>query len=270
MGRPKGSRQSPEARAKVSRALKGRTKTPEHKAKLSASMKGRKHPAGTWRLTEAQRQAIRIRVQSPEFRKMVGDFHRGRKRPPETGRRMSEAQKGLPKTPEHAEKCRNNGRKHQQHTEAAKAKIREASIRYWATHKPSGGAVSSLEKFVLDCLSRGTLPYEPQGFIPGFDAVSGHAKHWDIILPTKNIAIEIDGRHWHSSRNPNWNPVKEQLYDLIANELGWQVKRIPETVIIASKVFQSWYRANYKKCYPNTRRYLRPPTFAELECYPSK
>ena len=83
-----GPMDSPEARAKVSAALKGRKKSPESIAKMAATKTGTRRSA--------------------ESRARQSATMTGMKRPPEFGAAVSAALKGLKKSPEHIEKMRAN------------------------------------------------------------------------------------------------------------------------------------------------------------------
>jgi hypothetical protein len=101
-GTRNGMINSPDARAKVSAALKGRKHSPEHRANNSASKKGRP----IWSIEARARMSItrtgrKLHPHSIETRAKISAAKMGHIHSPETRARMSAAHKGRKKSPEH-------------------------------------------------------------------------------------------------------------------------------------------------------------------------
>lgn len=128
---------SAEARAKVSRALKGRIITPEARAKLSAHKTGVKLSPETCAKMSASRTGKKL---SPETIAKVAEANRGKRRTPEQVSAMRERLTGRKLSPEHVAKLlpilanasRFRGKEHSRETRDRMAAVCAARREYKA------------------------------------------------------------------------------------------------------------------------------------------
>lgn len=82
------------------------------------------------------------------------------------------------------------------------------------------GRISKLEKWVCDKLTQAGLNFESQYKI-GVYLI-------DIAFPDLKIAVEVDGRYWHSMAK---TMMRDRRKDYYLQEQGWQIYRLRERFI---------------------------------------
>ena len=148
----------------------------------------------------------------------------------ERNNKIREYQTGRPKSPEHAEKCRENGRK-----EENKEKIRQSI--YKRINEGKFNLSSNLEKeFIETYIEPLNLEFKTQYYIKDIK------QYCDIYIPSKNLIIECDGSFWHSDprlfpEGPRYDyQIKKVEKDKIKNVYllnnGYNLLRIWEYDII--------------------------------------
>jgi len=80
---------------------------------------------------------------------------------------------------------------------------------------------TSLEQIVKDYLDKNNVNYEPQ-----FPTSTGFVI--DFAIPSKMIAIEVDGYNWHTSKKAL---KKQRFRDYQLRRSGWTIIHIPEEEI---------------------------------------
>jgi hypothetical protein len=105
----------------------------------------------------------------------------------ERNNKISKALKGIPKSPEHAEKCRENG-KSENSIAANRKKMHERLM--------SGEfslSSNAEKKFVKDCIEPLGIEYTTQHYIK-------EIRHYcDVFIPKRNIIVEFQGDYWHGN-----------------------------------------------------------------------
>lgn len=130
---------------------------------------------------------------------------------PERNKKISLKLKGVPKSPEHALKCKQNGS-----SDYAKSQISKSLKE--RIKKQQFSISSNLEKyFIKTFIEPLNIYFETQYYIKEIK------QYCDIFIPEKNIIIECDGSFWHS--DPRLFPdgpkfdyqIKRKLKDEIKN-----------------------------------------------------
>ena len=103
----------------------------------------------------------------------------------ERNKKISEKLLGVPKSEEHAQKCRENGS-----SEYAKKRISEAL--YERIKNKEFSLSSQLENdFIDEYIKPLNIEYQTQYFIKDIH------QYCDVYIPSKNLIIECDGSFWH-------------------------------------------------------------------------
>lgn len=224
---PKGSKHSPEARAKISASLKGRRHTEEHNAKMRKALRGKKRTLETRARISASKKGkpstFKGRTHTDEARAKMSAAHKGigptqeaiakavarntgQRRSEETRRKMSEARRRRPPlTLEQREKLK--GRRH---PPEVRKKIGEASKLKWERYTPEQYArlTDALIAAGSKSSKSGTLPERWMASILRETGVTFESQKRfgryvvDFYLPKSQEAIEVDGVYWHRT-GPN-------------------------------------------------------------------
>ena len=105
----------------------------------------------------------------------------------ERNEKISNALKGVPKSKEHAEKCRENGR-----SEKSIAANREKIYKSLTSGEFS--LSSKVEKeFVENCVKPLNIEFDTQHYIKDIH------HYCDVYIPSKNTIIEFQGDYWHGN-----------------------------------------------------------------------
>lgn len=243
----KGKPHTEEHNQRMRDALKGKPKSAEHRQHMSDAQKGKPRNTPAWNkgkhLSEEHKQKLRGRPSpmkgKPGKPSPFKGTHTG-KPSWNKGKRMSEEQR------QKLSAARTGQKLSEEQKQARRENPRFIAAR---SHFRRTNGATAIELFILHCLSNhGGHRFERESEIPGFFESAGRHHVWDFLLPDKKLAVELDGKYWHSFQNPNgWDVAREYDNEHHAEWLGWRTVRILERVLRQSKPFKVWLRARYRE-----------------------
>lgn len=234
--------QTAEWRQKKSDENKGKKRSPETCRRIADSKRGKKRKPFTTEWRQNMREAQMSSPKTKAHLARLAELNRGTHLSEEEKQTLSEALSESPKHRAHMVRL-HEARRGKHHSAATLEKISKANSQFRKTAGASG-----IELFMRHCLGAyGGHQFQTEAEIPGFFEMSGRHKKWDILLPNKKIAIELDGSRWHSFKTTvytriYWDVAREYQNEHYAEWLGWRVIRIAERVLKASKPFKNWFR----------------------------
>ena len=105
----------------------------------------------------------------------------------ERNEKISKASKGIPKSKEHAEKCRENGR-------CEKSIITNRTKMYRLLTSGKFSLSSKIEKeFIENCIKPLNIKFDTQYYLKDIH------HYCDVFIPNKNTVIEFQGDYWHGN-----------------------------------------------------------------------
>lgn len=221
--------QTPEARARISAALKGRPKSEETRRRLSEVQKGKPRGPLPQETRDKISRANKGKPKPPrtaEHRRHLSEAHTGRSLTAEHRRHISEALLALPESVKERMRWTNP----YPHSEEQRQKISRGVRADWETRPKeerirrlraawvaAGTADSSIERQTASALEDLGVPHERQYAIPPYRA--------DFFLPEWRIVLECDGTYWHGTPEAH---ARDERRDAFMKNAGYRVARIRE------------------------------------------
>ncbi len=148
--------------------------------------------------------------------------------------------RGMPITPEHAEKLRAFARR------PKNKKWRESVGRAWTEEKRAAARARALKQWVETPPGRrfsGTRPellvqahLESLGVVLVAQYALGGALY-DFAIPSRSLLVEVDGCYWHNCESCGYRGARPEAYrtdkrkNTLALRAGWRLIRIPEHAV---------------------------------------
>lgn len=159
--------------------------------------------------------------------------------------KISKASKGIPKSKEHAEKCRENGRCEKSIT------INRAKMYKLLTNGEFSLSSKIEKEFIKTCIEPLNIEFDTQHYIKNIH------HYCDVYIPSKNTIIEFQGDYWHG------NPKKYTKDELSS----FQLEKVKKDEILREYcknnniiLIEIW-ESDYNKNSDNIRTLLKESIF---------
>jgi DNA mismatch endonuclease (patch repair protein) len=224
---------SDETRDKISKALTGKPHphTKEQDRNIGKALKGHRVSEETRLKISASKKGCKYPPMSEETRRKIGKAHRGKEIPQEMRDRISKTLKKHFKTEVGKDQLRLQSKRlkkfYKENPEKAHENMSYAmnTNTKWKDTEPEKQTKAILDKLGVN--------YKAQGCIAGLPKPH-YLHHWDFILRSEKITIEVDGCWWHGCPEHTTKErcvglseqnKMEMLRDCSAEVEGWLVLR---------------------------------------------